>query len=126
MMAECTENDLEICRFRGDTKAVKRVITQDGSPSVVDISLFSFLMTVNTVKNPDIGVSPVLGQQLFQIVGTITDGPNGKFEFEYTASPNPAELDFGGYFYDMQMTDGAGIIRTIAKGKYTIKQDITK
>ncbi len=125
-MAECTENDLEICRFRGDTKAVKRVITQEGSPSVVDISLFSFLMTVNTVKNPDISVSPVLGVELFQIVGTITNGPGGQFEFQYTASPNPAALDAGNYFYDMQMTDGAGIIRTIAKGKYLVKQDITK
>lgn len=124
-MAECTENDLEICRFRGDTKAVKRVITQDGSPSTVDITTFSFLMTVNTVKNPVEG-SPTVGTQLFQTVGTITDGPNGKFEFEYTASPNPAELDPGGYFYDIQMTDGAGIISTIAKGKYTVKQDITK
>ncbi len=125
-MAECTENDLEICRFRGDTKAVQRVITQDGSPSVVDISLFSFLLTVNTVKNPDISVSPEVGVQLFQIIGTIVNGPAGQFEFQYTASPNPAELDAGSYYYDMQMTDGGGIIRTIAKAKYVVKQDITK
>jgi len=124
-MAECSENDLEICRFRGDTQPVKRRVTQQGSPSAIDITAYTFLMTVNTVKNPTVG-SPGNGTQLFQIPGTITDGPNGRFEFQYTASPNPAEVSPGSYFYDMEMIDGAGVVRTIAKGKYVVKQDITK
>lgn len=126
-MAECKENDLDICRFRGDTKPVKRILTQEGSPSVVDITGFSFLMTVNTAKNPDPVSSPVIGSQIFQIVGVLTDPQAGKFQFPYTGSPNPGDLlPPATYYYDMQMTDGTGEVSTIAKGRYIIKQDITK
>jgi len=125
-VAECSENTLEICRFRGDTKPVKRALTQSGSPSVVDITGFSFLLTVNTSKNPNTDVTPAVGSEQFQISATITDGPNGKFQFDYDASPNPSEIPAGSYFYDIQMIDGGGIVRTIAKSKYVVKQDITK
>lgn len=125
-MAECNENDLEICRFRADTLPVKRRLTQDGSPTVVDITGFSFLLTVNTVKNPS-NASPEIGTELFQIAATLTNPTNGQFQFDYVGSPQgPELLDPGNYFYDMQMTDVGGVVRTIAKGKYTIKQDITK
>jgi hypothetical protein len=125
-MAECTENALEICRFRGDTTPIKRRVTQSGSPSVIDITGFNYLLTVNTSKNPDLNASPVVGAQQFQIVGTLTTPANGQFEFRFDGSPNPALLDPGTYYYDIQQTDGSGNVRTIAKGKYIVKQDITK
>jgi hypothetical protein len=124
-MAECSENALDICRFRGDTTPIKRRLTQSGSPSVVDITGFSFTLTVNTSKNPVVG-SPTVGEQKFQIAATLTTPTNGQFEFQFTGSPNPAELEAGTYYYDIQMIDGSSNIRTIAKGKYTVKQDITK
>jgi len=32
----------------------------------------------------------------------------------------------GGFYYDVQMTDGAGRKRTVLAGKYKYVQDITK
>lgn len=129
-MAECGENDLEICRFRGDTKPVSRRITDPtASPTPINLAGYSFLFTVNTEKDPDINVSPEVGQQLFQIVGTLRSPTSlGIVDFDYESiSPNASQVvEPGGYFYDIEMTDPSGIVRTIAKGKYTIKQDITK
>lgn len=125
-MSECSESTINLCRHRGDTYPAKFRATNEGSPQVLDITAYSFLMTVNSVKDPDVNASPQTGEQKFQIVGTVTDGPTGRFEFAYDASPNPAELDPGTYYYDVQQTDGAGDVRTIVKGKYTVKQDITK
>ncbi len=125
-MPECNEYDTEICRFRGDTQPLKFQVTQSGSPSTIDITGYSFLFTVNSERNPDIDVSPEVGTQQFQITGTITTAVEGRFEFRYEASPNPSELIPGTYYYDIQMTESGGNVRTIGKGKYVIKQDITK
>jgi hypothetical protein len=125
-MSECNESEINLCRFRGDTYPAKFRATNEGSPQVLDITSYAFLMTVNSVKSPDANSSPIVGDQKFQITGTITDAATGRFEFQYTGSPAPQLLDPGTYYYDVQMTDGTGDIRTIIKGKYTIKQDITK
>lgn len=129
-MAECDENSIEICRFRGDTKPVSRRITDpNASPTAIDLVGYTFLLTVNTEKDPDLSVSPILGQELFQIIGVIrSPGGLGIVDFPYDqSSPNPSQIVApGGYFYDIEMIDVGGVVRTIAKGKYTIKQDITK
>lgn len=107
-----------ITRYRGDTVADKVTVT-DANGAVVNITGYTFLLTVNKEAAPT-GTS----NQLFQVAGTITDAPNGKVEF----SPTSLQSDQtpGKYYYDVQMTDAASKIQTILYGRYVIKQDITK
>lgn len=107
----------DILRARGDTYANIVVVT-DAVGAAVDITGYSFLMTIDPSKAPVDNTN-----NLFQLTGIITDAPNGRVEFEPTA----IQTDLvGSYFYDIQMTDDAGRIRTIATGKYKFVQDITK
>lgn len=106
-----------ICWARGDSDA-KGFIVKTAAGVVVDISGFSFRLTVNTEKNP----AP--GTQLFTVVGIITDAAAGKVGFAPTAvdtDQTPSK-----YFYDIEQTDGSGAISTLIKGKCEIIQDISK
>ena len=87
----------------------------------VDITGATFLLTVNTVRDPT--VSPPVGTELFQVVGVIFDAPAGKVRFAPTSVDT--DLDPGKYFYDVQMTAG-GQVTTVLKGVCRILQDITK
>lgn len=108
--------DLE--RRRGDTFADRFTIKENAV--ALDITGASFLLTVNTEQEPADAVN-----QVFQLTGTITDAPGGKVEFAPSAleADQDPNVDF---FYDIQMTDSGGAITTIAGGKYSFKQDITK
>ena len=109
-----------ITRFRGDTKAdLFTIKTANGN--AVDITGFTFIMTVNDVENPD-GGTP--GNILMALVGSITDAFRGEVEFAPTAME--ADQVPGSYFYDVEMTDVATRITTIAKGSYVFNQDISK
>jgi hypothetical protein len=75
-------------------------------------------MTLDPSKAPTDNTNNV-----YQLTGTIVDAPAGKVEF----APDANQADqLGSYYYDVQMTDGAGRIRTIITGKYKYVQDITK
>ena len=51
------------------------------------------------------------------------DAAAGRVEF----APSPTQADHvGTFYYDVQMTDGAGRKRTIALDKYVFPQDISK
>lgn len=108
---------MDITRYRGDTYADKFNITNsDGTP--MDITGFAFKMTLNTKQYP---VST--STQTYQLVGSITDAVNGVVEF----APSAGEAgQIGKFYYDVQMTDDLGIIKTIQTGTYTYLQDITK
>lgn len=109
---------IELCRKRGDTFPDQFTL-KDAAGVVIDITGFSFLLTVDPSPTP----SDALGN-LFQLTGTITDAANGVVEF----APSAVQSDQtpSTYFYDIQWTDGAGAIRTIIVGEYIITQDITK
>lgn len=107
-----------ITRYRGDTAADEFTI-QDEAGQPVNITSCSFILSVNTLKNPPDGTT-----ELFRVTGTILDAPNGVVEF--TPSSLQANQSPGKYFYDVQMTDAGGRIRTIDKGLYKFLQDITK
>lgn len=106
----------EIERKRGDT-----------APDVVNISLaggiagFTYAMTVNRVKNPT-----DTAQQVATMAGTImsSDPNGGAVSFPWTSLQ--ADQAPGTYWYDVQQTDTAGKVKTIAKNKYRFYQDITK
>jgi hypothetical protein len=108
----------DIERFRGDTVADQWTI-KDSAGVVIDISGYTFVMTVNSLENPPDNTS-----ELYSLTGIITDGPGGVVEFTPSAvqsDQKPAE-----YYYDVEMTTAGARIKTIDKGKYTYKQDISK
>ena len=109
---------IDICISRGDTVPWTFTI-KDSSGTAVDITGFSFLLTVDPSDEPADALS-----NLFQLTGTITDAVNGVVQFQMSAGQ--ADQTPAVYYYDLQMTDGLAAIRTVAKGEFEFKQDITK
>lgn len=105
-------------RKRGDTYADEFTIKSATTGSPINITGYSFLLTVDPSAEP---VSAATN--LYTLTGTIISGPEGRVEFAPTATQ---ANQIGSFFYDVQMVDGAGRKRTIVAGKYTYKQDITK
>ena len=113
-----TPQQLDLCRSRGDTFPMQFTVKREDG-TVVDVTGIDFLMTVD--PDPDPIVS---GNNLFQLVGVVTNGPAGIVRF--TPSNAQMDQDPDTYFYDIQMTDTGGTIRTVSAGKFKIVQDITK
>lgn len=111
-------SEIDICRTRGDTFPLDYTL-RDDQGTAIDITTFSFKLTVDPSPDPTDAST-----NLFQLVATIVDGVNGRFQFPITTVQ--ADQAPETYFYDLQMIDGGGNIRTIAKGKFTFTQDITK
>ena len=110
--------EIDITRKRGDTHVMAFTL-QDSAGAAIDISGFSFLMTVDPAEEP-----PDANNNLFQLTGVLDDAPNGRFSF----APSALEADQapGEYFYDIQMIDAGAAIRSIVEGKFIFEQDITK
>lgn len=111
--------EINICISRGDTTPWTFTIKTGSPAAAINITGFSFLLTVDPSDEPSGS-----GNNLFQLLGTITDAPNGVVEFEMSAVQ--ADQTPNTYFHDLQETDAAGKLRTIAKGKFIFEQDITK
>jgi glycine cleavage system H lipoate-binding protein len=109
---------INIERYRGDTIPDQFTI-KDSAGVAVNITGYSFLLTVNSEKSPTDTTN-----QLYELTGIITDALNGKVEF----APSAVQADQtpAGYFFNVQMTDAASAITTIVVGKYKYIQDITK
>jgi hypothetical protein len=107
---------MDIERKRGDTYPIEITVLSDGV--ALDITGASFLLTVDPAKEPTDATN-----NLCQLTGVITDAPTGAVSFTPTANQMDA---VGKYFFDIQMTDASGAIRTIDAGKFVLKQDITK
>lgn len=108
----------DIIRKRGDTYADEITIKSATTGLPINITGYSFLLTLDPAKEP---TSAALN--VYQLTGVILDAAAGRVEF----APTTLQADQVGVFYfDVQMVDGAGRKRTIESGKYTYKQDITK
>ena len=107
-----------LTRKRGDTYADEFAIL-DSAGAAQNIAGYSFVMTVDPDKNPTSA-----SNNLFALVGAITDAAAGIVEFAPTALQ--ADQTPNKYWYDVQMTDAGGKIRTIEHDSYTITQDISK
>lgn len=107
---------LKITRFRGDTYPDNFTIKTNGSP--VDITGFSFILTLSNKENPTTE-SPV-----YSINGVIENASSGIVSFSPTTEN--ANQPNGVYYYDVEMTDGDGKKRTLVKSTYTYNQDISK
>ena len=113
-----TPMDLDIYRARGDTfPFILTVVDSDGT--AIDITSATFLLTVDLLENPTDA-----SQKLFQVVGAIVVAASGTVKFTLT-EPNSDQTPLT-YYYDIQMTDAASKVRTIAKGSWVVSQDITK
>lgn len=107
-------------RKRGDTYPIDILVTQDlgSGPVALDVSGCGFVLTVDSRKDPDDASTHIC-----QLVGSITNAAGGAVSFYPTA----ADMDhLGKFYYDVQMTDGAGKKRTVVKDTFVLKQDITK
>jgi hypothetical protein len=108
----------DITRKRGDTYADEFTLTRKSSGLALNITGYSFVLTVDPSAAPADDTN-----NLYALTGTILDAAAGRVEF----APTAMQADqLGKFYYDVQMTDGAGRKRTIASGKYTYTQDITK
>lgn len=105
-----------IVRHRGDTwPAIATLTRSDGS--VRDLTgCTNFFLSVNRVPNPT-GIA----DQVFEVAGSIAGDPlNGQASF-----PVPI-IDPDTYYYNIEMTDESGYVRTPLSGVYLVHQDITK
>lgn len=109
---------MQIDRPRGDTYADVFKVTNKTANAPANITGCSFKMTLSRVRNP-VGVD----DQLYQLIGVITDAEKGIVEF----APTTSQADLVGFFYfDVQMIDANGVVRTLEKDVYQYVQDITK
>ena len=115
---QTSDPDKTIRWGRGDSDA-KGFVIQDSANVAIDITTFTFKLTVNSEKTPT-----DTNNQQFTITGAITDATAGKVAF----SPSVTDTDIAPdtYFYDIEQTDGSGRISTKIIGKCIIVQDITK
>ena len=109
---------MQITRYRGDTSADEFSIYNNTTGAPANLTGSSLVLTVNSVLNPT-----DVSQQLFQMVGVVADPPSGVVEFV----PSTLQANnIGTYYFDIQLTDNAGVIRTLVKDVYEFVQDITK
>ena len=109
---------IDLCITRGDTTPWTFTV-KDSAGAVVDITGFTYLLTVDPSDEPTGS-----GNNLFQLTGTVAVGTDGVVQFQLSVSLSNQTPDE--YFYDLQQTDGALKVRTIANGGFEFKQDITK
>jgi hypothetical protein len=109
--------DKLICYARGDTVPIPFTIKQSGV--AVDITGYTFQLTVNSERNP----ADVSNEQ-FSIPGVITSAVDGEMEFR----PSSVNTDLSPkkYFYDVSMVDTGGYKTTVIKSDFVIEQDIDK
>lgn len=105
-------------RKRGDTWADEFIIKNKRTKAPINITGYSFVLVVDPNKAP-----PDDTTNLYSVTGAILDAAAGRVEFP----PEPDDVDrVGNFYYEVQMTDGAGRKRTIVADKYVFKQDIAK
>lgn len=107
----------ELFRRRGDTAPDELNLTDGGLAA--DLTGYSFVMTINTVRDPDPSID--LGDELVSIAGVVNGG-----QIRFPFSTLNADQTPGTYWYDVQQTDPSGNTKTIRKNMYTFGQDISK
>ena len=110
-------------RKRGDTAPDKITDIDDVTGLARDNTGFTYLMTLNTVKDPDPTHVPPIGVELFILTGT-PGGADGTVEFAWT--PTQANQVIDTYWYDIERKDTGGKVKTIAKNEYVFRMDIGK
>ena len=110
----------EITWYRGDSYPI--LLTLKSDTVAINLTGYAFILTVDSIQNP-----PDDKTKKFSVVGVVDPDQTvntGKFTLKPTTTDT--NIDSGTYYYDLQMTDPSGNIRTIAKDKWKMVQDITK
>ncbi len=112
--------ELDLCVTRGDNTPFFLAI-KDSAGAALDIASYTFRMAVDPAETPDPGAP------IFSLAGVIVvPATNGIVQFSPTSANNDPAAGPAEYFWDCEMTTDLAKILTIAKGKYTIEQDISK
>ena len=115
-----TLGEIEI--YRGDSYPIAIVVKDRSTGEPIDLTGYSFVMTCDSRKDPNDNST-----QLFQVNGEVDpDQVNNTGKVTFTPTTSDTNQEIGKYYYDIQMTDASGHIRTIKKDKLKIVQDITK
>jgi hypothetical protein len=111
---------IDIVRKRGDTYPTIFVLTnKETRQPYADISDgYSFVLVVDPDPFP-IGTTG----NVFASTGEVLDGATARVGFPLSA--NDAN-NVGEYYYEAQMVDPSGYVRTFASGRYTFVQDLAK
>lgn len=104
----------------GDTyNAIQfQLVLDDGSDTPIDISDATFKVSIR--KDPT--KSAVLSWTSPSDI-VIVDAALGKFKLDFGVVTVTDEYD---YYYDIQMTDSDGVVKTYISGKWDIKLDISR
>lgn len=109
----------DLCVVRGDSPVIP-VVVSDENGDTVDITGYTFVMTVDPSPTPDSSAN----NNFSLTVGPVADGTDGTVFFQ----PSTGQMDLvpSVYFYDIQMTTTLPSVRTLMKGKFTVQQDVSK
>jgi len=108
--------------YRGDSYPIELTVKDKENSTAIDITGYSFLLTMDTLKDP-----PDDTTKLFEVSGIVdVDQVVNKGKVTFTPTAINTDQSAGAYFYDVQMTDVSGNIRTIAKYNWKMVQDISK
>ena len=117
----CGVSEANLCRKRGDTFPIVVAVTDAETGAAIALTgSDTFLLTVDPSPAPADNTA-----NLFQLTGTVIDGPNGRVRFGPLSSPQANQTP-GTYFYDVQWTNAGGEVRTILEGQWEVEQDVTK
>lgn len=109
-------------RKRGDTTPFPDdgpFVYLDAAGEPVDITGWTIVLTVTSIPAPTDGTTVV-----YQLTARTSGLDVG--EFEFAPSTLQAATAPGSYYYDLQITDGAGTVATPYEGSWIIEQDRTK
>lgn len=108
-----------ISLYRGDSYPIAFTLKDAATSAPMDLTGCSLLLTVDTLAEP-----PDATTKVFQLPGVLDAVPvTGKVYFTPTTAHTAT---VGSYFYDVQLTDADGNIRTVVKSTLAIVMDITK
>ena len=106
-----------ITRKRGDDYSIFLELS-DGANVPILLTGTSAVMSVSSKREP------TTAAYTFQITGSIYGADvGGVYEFSFDAS---AADNVGKFYYDVELTDSGGKIRTVGDGIIIFKQDIGK
>lgn len=105
--------------YRGDSYPIELTLVNEDTGIPFNLQNCSLLLTVNSDLAPATDAN-----EIFQVAGVIVDAVGGIATFTPTVLDTDVMPKV--YYYDVQLTDSDGNIRTIIKSTFTITMDITK
>ncbi len=108
---------MQITRTRGDTYADEFVIRDKETWEPVNLAGCQFKLTVDSMPSPTDTAT-----MKYQLTGVVTP-----LEGKVLCAPTASQANLvGTYYFDLEMTDATGKVRTVVNGTYIYTQDITK